>query len=231
MQSHFLLLLWNNRNKSNAPSTVPRLQQIFWNSLFLYLPPFFVPCWKKVQRIFISHERDPHARETLLNWKFSSEEAWGSLLDLFVIIDQSHHVLPCLFEKILLHTLPYVMMKESSFLVHQVVFPGEHRPSVSHSCVVADHHHRPVRFCQITARHGRGWLIVNTYLRMHLFLFSNKSLKLFRSISYQVLFLFTQRMIRIVYFHNVRLNRLRSSRREKLTLSIQRFNVPPLFPQ
>lgn len=179
VQSRSLLLLWNNRNKSNAPSTVvPRLQQIY-EKFFVSL--FTTFRWNKDRKY---HLFVPHAREISLDWKFSSKESWEeSFLYLFVIIDQSHHVLPRLFEKILLHALPYVMMKESSFLVHQVVLPGEHRPSVSHSCVVADHHHCPVRFCQITTRDGRGWLIINTYLRMHLFLFflfSNKLLKLFR---------------------------------------------------
>lgn len=159
-------------------NVVPRLQQIY-EKFFVSL--FTTFRWNKDRKY---HLFVPHAREISLDWKFSSKESWEeSFLYLFVIIDQSHHVLPRLFEKILLHTLPYVMMKESSFLVHQVVLPGEHRPSVSHSCVVADHHHCPVRFCQITARDGRGGLIINTYLRMHLFLFflfSNKLLKLFR---------------------------------------------------
>lgn len=147
-------------NRTTVPANIEILSSLFTN-LLLHL------CRKKVQRpqmsLYLSHKRN------FINWKARAKNLKGSFLDLFVITDQSHHVLPCLLEKILLHTLPYVMMKESSFLVHQVVFPGEHRPSVSHSCVVADHHHRPVRFCQITARDGRGRLIVNTYLRMHFF--------------------------------------------------------------
>lgn len=178
VQSRSLLLLWNNRNKSN-------------NKLLQRCTTVAANIWKIlcVSIYYLSLKQRPQissfcpARKRNIIGLEILEESWGSFLYLFVIIDQSHHVLPRLFEKILLHTLPYVMMKESSFLVHQVVLPGEHRPSVSHSCVVADHHHCPVRFCQITARDGCGRLIINTYLRMHLFLFflfSNKLLKLFR---------------------------------------------------
>lgn len=172
----FLLLIWNNRNKSNnAPPTTYDACSKYWDSFFslpLVLPYLLLP-FARTKEQYSKYLVIPpmRRRETLLKLKIflSSRISRNSFLDLFVIIDQSHHVLPCLLEEILLHTLAYVMMKESSFLVHQVVFPGEHRPSVSHRRVVADHHHRPVRFCQITARDGRGWLIVNTYLRMHFF--------------------------------------------------------------